>query len=92
MPLHIITVGDDTDHGGKVITGSPTHSIAGRAIARLGDLVDCPKRYPGGRLHGVNPIVEGHPSYSVDGKPVAVDGNQTDCGCKLIGSVSATVD
>ncbi|MFM9436761.1 putative Zn-binding protein involved in type VI secretion [Janthinobacterium sp. CG_23.3] len=92
MSLHIITVGDDTDHGGKVIGGSPNHSIAGRAIARVGDLVDCPQRYPGGRPHGVNPILDGHASYSVDGKAVAVDGSTTSCGCKLIGSVTATVD
>jgi uncharacterized Zn-binding protein involved in type VI secretion len=36
MPLRIITLGDSSDHGGKVISGSPTHQIAGRAIARVG--------------------------------------------------------
>ncbi len=92
MSLRIITVGDDTDHGGKVISGSPNHTIAGRAIARVGDLVSCPQRYPGGRPHGVNAIVEGHRTYSVDNKAVAVDGCMTACGCKLIGSVTATVD
>lgn len=42
MPLKIIVVGDSTSHGGKVISGSPTHDIGGKAIARLGDQVSCP--------------------------------------------------
>jgi len=49
MPLKIITVGDKTDHGGTVVSGSPTHDIRGQAIARLGDTVDCPQSYPGGK-------------------------------------------
>jgi uncharacterized Zn-binding protein involved in type VI secretion len=48
MSLKIITVGDKTDHGGTVISGSSTHDIHGQAIARLGDKVDCPQSYPGG--------------------------------------------
>ncbi|WP_211452814.1 PAAR domain-containing protein [Collimonas antrihumi] len=91
MPRRIITVGDSTDHGGKVISGSPTHQIDGRAIARLDDLVDCPMHYPDGRPHGINKIIEGHATYSVDNKPVAIDGSRTECGCQLIGSVTATV-
>ncbi|MYN28937.1 hypothetical protein GTP69_21265 [Duganella sp. CY42W] len=46
MPLKIITVGDTTDHGGKVITGSPVHDIGGKAIARLYDKVSCPQQGP----------------------------------------------
>jgi uncharacterized Zn-binding protein involved in type VI secretion len=88
----IVTVGDNTDHGGEVITGSPNHTIAGRAIARVGDLVYCPQLYPGGAPHGVNKIIDGHPTYSVDNKAVAIHGSGTVCGCKLIGSVTATVD
>lgn len=34
MPLKIMTVGDTTDHGGKVITGSPVHDIGGRGRVR----------------------------------------------------------
>lgn len=49
MSLKIITVGDKTDHGGTVISGSPNHDIRGRAIARLGDSVACPQSYPGGK-------------------------------------------
>lgn len=85
MARKIIVLGDVTDHGGKVIEGSPTHAINGKPIARLGDKVDCP--IPN---HGVNPIVEGDSDYRVNGIPVALEGHKTECGCVLIGSVSAT--
>jgi len=57
MPLTAIMVGDDTDQGGKIISGSPTHDIKGKPIARLGDEVNCPEHYPDGRPHGINEIV-----------------------------------
>lgn len=91
MPKKIITVGDTTDHGGIVFSGSPTHDISGRAIARIGDQVDCPQCYPGGKPHGVNKIVTGHQTFTVNGVAAAVEGCETECGCKLIGSLSATV-
>ena len=91
MPLKIITVGDETDHDGKVISGSPTHKIRGRSVARLGEEVDCPKLYPGGKPHGVNRITTGYSALMVNGVPVAVEGCTTECGCKLIGSLPATV-
>jgi uncharacterized Zn-binding protein involved in type VI secretion len=57
VSLKIITVGDKTDHGGTVISGAPNQNIHGRAVARLGDKVDCPQFYPGGKPHGINKIV-----------------------------------
>ena len=90
MPFKIIVLGDGTDHGGKVVTGSPTHDIGGRAIARLGDLVNCPQCYPGGKPHGVNKIVTAHATLTVGGRPVAVQGCKTECGCTLAGSVNAS--
>ncbi len=91
MPQKIITVGDKTDHGGTVISGSPSHDVRGRAIARLGDKVACPQPYPGGKPHGVNKIVTASDSLTVNGVPVAVEGCKTECGCKLIGSQPASV-
>jgi uncharacterized Zn-binding protein involved in type VI secretion len=91
MSLKIITVGDSTDHGGKVISGSPTHDIDGKAIARLGDLVDCPQHYPGGKPHGVNKIVTAHATLTAGGIAVAVENCQSECGCKLLGSANASV-
>lgn len=90
MSLIIITVGDKTDHGGTVISGSPDHDIRGRAIARLGDKVACPQFYPGGKPHGINKIITAHNTLTVNGVPVAVDGSATECGCKLTGSMPAT--
>jgi uncharacterized Zn-binding protein involved in type VI secretion len=82
----VILVGDPTDHGGVVISGSSTHRIDGKPIARLGDKVDCPETYPGGAPHGVNAIVEGEPGVLIDGIPVALEGHKTECGCSLIGT------
>lgn len=92
MSLKIIVVGDSTDHGGKVISGSPLHDVDGRPIARLGDQVNCPLYYPGGRPHGVNKIITAHPTLSVGGVAVAVENCVTECGCKLIGTRRASVD
>lgn len=74
-----------------MINGSPTHNIRGRAIARLGDQVDCPRSYPGGKPHGVNKIVTAHSTLTVNGTPVAVEGSTTECGRKLLGSLPAMV-
>lgn len=88
--LHkIIVVGDSTDHGGKVISGSLLHTVDGIPTARLGDEVDCPQHYPSGQPHGVNKIVTAHPTVKVGGVSVAVEGCVTECGCKLIGSKRA---
>jgi uncharacterized Zn-binding protein involved in type VI secretion len=92
MTRRIIVVGDGGSHAGaRVISGSPRSSIDGRAVARKGDSVDCPQRYPGGRPHGVNPIVEGTDKYLIDGIPVALEGHRTECGCVLVGTVNRYV-
>ena len=91
MGLKIIVVGDSTSHGGKVTTGSEGHTIGGKPIARLNDLVDCPEEYPDGRTHGVNKIVEAHPTFTIGGQRVALHGHHTECGCTLIGSTASDV-
>ncbi|MFB9126661.1 PAAR domain-containing protein [Paraburkholderia dipogonis] len=91
MALKIIVVGDSTSHGGKVITGSELHTIGGRKIARLHDLVDCPEKYPDGRPHGVNKIIEAHPAFTIGGEQVALHGHHSECGCTLIASSMASV-
>ncbi|WP_374579935.1 PAAR domain-containing protein [Pseudoduganella sp.] len=92
MPLRIITVGDETDHGGEVISGSPAHDIGGKPIARLHDKVLCPQFYPGGTPHGINKITTAHETLTAGGIPVAVEGCKTECGCKLVGKTNASVD
>lgn len=75
----IILVGDKNVPGGTVMTGSPTDTVFGRAIARIGDLVNCP-------LHGINKIIEGCPTFTAMGVPVALDGHASECGCALVSS------
>jgi uncharacterized Zn-binding protein involved in type VI secretion len=91
MSRQIIVVGDSTSHGGKVITGSETHSVGDKPIARLFDLVDCPQRYPDGRPHGINKIIEAHPTFTVGDRRVALHGHRTECGCTLVGSTAFAV-
>ncbi|MFM0741682.1 PAAR domain-containing protein [Paraburkholderia xenovorans] len=82
--MNLIRLGDDTDHGGKVITASQTMQFDGRFVARKGDEVSCPKH------EDVRPnvITEGDESITDGGLPVARDGHQATCGCRLISSVA----
>ncbi|HGL4259636.1 PAAR domain-containing protein [Burkholderia dolosa] len=82
--MNLIRVGDDTDHGGKVETGSPTMRFDGRFVARKGDRVSCP-RHP-----NVSPniIEEGDPSMTDNGVPIARHGHRATCGCHLISSLT----
>ena len=75
-----------------VTTGSKTDTVHGRSIARKGDLVDCPEKYPDGRLHGVNRIIEGDDATLLNGRPMALAGHLTECGCSLIGSGNGTIE
>ncbi|TJZ66843.1 PAAR domain-containing protein [Chitiniphilus eburneus] len=78
----VIRLGDPTSHGGSVVSASPSTVVMGKAIARLGDKVSCPK--PG---HSNCVIVEADPNWLVDGKPVALDGHKTSCGAALIATI-----
>lgn len=91
MSTSIAVVGDATGHGGRIITGSETHQIRGKKVARLYDLVDCPAIYPDGRPHGVNRIIEAHPTLSMGGRHVALHGHRTECGCRLIAAATVKV-
>jgi len=79
--FNLIRLGDDTDHGGKVISASSKMRFSGRAVARKGDLVSCPKC----KVHP-NPIIEGDDTMTDDGIPVARHGHRAACGCRLISS------
>jgi uncharacterized Zn-binding protein involved in type VI secretion len=78
----LIRLGDDTDHGGKVISASSTMRYDGRFVARKGDEVSCPK-------HDIKPnlIIEGDESTNDEGVPVARHGYRAMCGCRLISSL-----
>ena len=91
MTREIVLVGDRTASGGVVISGSKWDTIDGRSIARLGDDVDCPEKYPDGRPHGVNRIAEGDASMLVDGRAVALAGHRSECGCVLLAGHNGAV-
>ncbi|MCR1767885.1 PAAR domain-containing protein [Burkholderia glumae] len=81
--IHLIRLGDDTDHGGKVETGSPTMQYDGRQVARKGDLVPCPKH------SDVLPNVteEGDTSLTDADVPIARHGHRATRGCRLLSSL-----
>lgn len=82
MSRPVIVVGDRTSHGGVVISGSPFTDINGKAVARIGDKVTCPKKGHG----SVTTIVTGDQTVVLDGSPVARHGDKTACGATLISS------
>ena len=79
----LIRLGDDTDHGGKVITATTTMRYDDRYVARKGDEVTCPI-HP--EVHP-NRIIDGDESTNDDGMPVARHGYRAMCGCRLISSL-----
>jgi len=79
----VIRLGDSTNHGGQVISASSTMVVKGKGVARVGDMVSCPRKG-----HGVTSIVEGDSRMKDQGKAVALDGHHAGCGCALISSLS----
>lgn len=88
MPRPFIILGDQTDHGGQVISASVSSDCNGKGIARIGDKVTCPVK---GHGH-VTTIVTGDPTAIIDGQPAARHGDKTACGATLIASQSLTTD
>ena len=82
MSEAVIVLGDTTDHGGEVISAAPVATAGGKPIARVGDMVACP------RCGGTFPIVEGNPAMRFDGGDVAYHGCAAACGARLIASQS----
>jgi uncharacterized Zn-binding protein involved in type VI secretion len=77
----VICVGDDTSHGGKVISSSAPHfTVEGKAVACIGDKCTCPIQ---GHC-GVCTIIEGDSKHTINGRPVAYDGHKTSCGASLV--------
>lgn len=77
-------VGDETDHGGRIITGNDTFDIDGKKLAQVGDLTLCPK------CKGVFPITTGTTNFIVDEKEAAIHGSKTACGATIIATQGDT--
>lgn len=83
----IALVGDQSDHGGTIITGDPTATVNGKPIARVGDLHACPQFYSGIVPHGTTPIIPaGCPTARalINGQPNALNNDITGCGAKIM--------
>ncbi|MBQ0213706.1 PAAR domain-containing protein [Proteus vulgaris] len=78
-----IRLGDKTSHGGEVISASGS-VVYGKAVALVGDKVNCPKTG-----HGINAILPSKTRITMVGREVALDGFITECGCRLISSLSS---
>lgn len=83
----LIVLGDKTSHGGTVVQASAETFVGSVPVARVGDMVSCPKHG-----HGTCAIVTGDPTMMIDGKPAARHGDKTACGAELISSQGLTKD
>jgi uncharacterized Zn-binding protein involved in type VI secretion len=87
----IIRAGDTTSHGGRVLEGTETANIDGKAIAGVGHMVLCPQ------CKGTFPILPDvlgrrYP-HRIHDRDTAVEGMRTACGAVLIASQStATIE
>lgn len=77
----VIRLGDNTTHGGKVISAVKDFKVLGKSVAVDGDVTYCPK------CKGRFPIQPASSSRQHHGKQVAYDQDQTACGAKLITSI-----
>lgn len=81
MPAFIV-LGDRTDHGGTVISADYTTDINGKYLARVGDMVACPRK----SCRGTFAIMGGAPDMISMGQAPARHGDKTACGAMLIAS------
>ncbi|MBB3229113.1 putative Zn-binding protein involved in type VI secretion [Luteibacter sp. Sphag1AF] len=79
----IVVVGDTTTHGGQVISGCPVARLNGRAVARVGDKVLCP------RCRAICTIMAGDLPPPDRPRAFAVHGDATSCGARLMSSLWA---
>ena len=82
--MDFIRRNDTTTGDGRVITASASMEYDGRALARKGDEVVCPK-HPDIRPNCIN---EGDETMTDNGIPLARHGHRAACGCCLISSLT----
>jgi uncharacterized Zn-binding protein involved in type VI secretion len=77
----VIRLGDQTTHGGKVISAAEDFTVLGKHVAVEGDATYCPQ------CKGKFPIQPAGSTRKHHGKQVAFDQDLTACGAKLISSI-----
>lgn len=81
----IARLGDQTDHGGVIISASSNISAENALVARVGDMVACPQ------CKGTFPIISGVEHCFGQGQLVAVVGSKTACGATIITGASSVI-
>lgn len=76
MNAPMARLGDTSTHGGQIVTSARKVLVAGKPVARLGDVLSCPR-------HGLQPIVSGADRASVEGAPIARLGDVAACGAMI---------
>ncbi len=72
----VARLGDTSSHGGEIVSAAKKSMHEGKAIARVGDVFDCP-------AHGPNPILSGFRFFFVEGRQAARIGSVTQCGAVI---------
>ncbi len=81
---NIAKLGDQSDHGGTIISASGGFTVDGVAGVVSGDIHQCPIQG-----HGATPI-NSSSSATANGKSIVRSGDQAGCGATIIGTGSAT--
>ena len=77
----VIRLGDQTSHGGKVISACGDFKVLGKGVVLEGDKATCPQ------CKGVFSVTPAGGDRKHHGKIVAYDGDKTACGARLISSI-----
>jgi len=79
---NVIRLGDQTTHGGKVVSVAATHfKVDGIPVACVDDPCICPVTG-----HVDCKVATGSPVHKINGKSIAFEGDKTSCGATLIAS------
>lgn len=77
----VIRLGDQTDHGGKVISASSGTTVMGKPAALADDMTMCP------RCKGSFPIKPDGSGAKHKGRAYAYHNDMTACGARLLASL-----
>ena len=80
---NVIRLGDETSHGGKVISTRANHfKLSGVPVACVGDQCSCPVAG-----HNGCTIISGSTRHRINGVALAFEDDVTSCGAKLKSSL-----
>ncbi len=78
-----IRLGDETTHGGKVVSATSRYILHGIAVAKEGDMTQCPQ------CKGEFAILATPGAATEQGQTLAFEGTATACGATLMASFGA---